>query len=253
MSFIVNIWRKNPLLVILIAFLIVGPALGYGVYAGVQARTAHTEQVRLESLLQQARDAKLRGDIGRALQLITQIEKADPTFKPVAVAQVAAGLTQANGEAAGISPGASQGATPVPGSSSKNPVYSGELTGLFPKSLDGYALINDSPGSLSASRLYKADRQAHPKVALLTVQFTRAGSDAAVAAYIAKNIKGYYGVGGKTLEVKGLPAYFGSDGGELAILAYPSSGIVVELEMSVATGSPGDLYDDLVALSKIIP
>ncbi len=251
MSFIVNSWRKNPLLVILIAILIIGPALGYGVYAAVHARTAQTEQVRLAGLLRQAREAKLRGDIGRALQLITRIEKADPTFQPVAVAQVAAGLTQAKGEAAGISAG--QGATPAPSSPTKSPIYSGELTGLFPKSLDGFAMINDSPGSLSASRLYKSDGQVHPKVALLTIQFTRVGSDDGVAAYITKNIKGYYGVGSKTLEVKGLPAYFGNDGGGLAMLAYPSSGIAVELEMSVASGSPADLYDELVALSKIIP
>lgn len=253
MSFIINIWRKNPLLVILIAILVVGPAIGYGVYTGVRGRAAQTEQVRLEKLLRQARDAKLKGDISRALQLITQIEKADPTFQPVVVAQVAAGLTEANGRAAGTPGSAAPNTPPAKGGAGKNPVYSGELTGLFPKSLDGYTMINDSPGSLSASRLYKPDKQVHPRTALLTVQFTRAGSDEAVAAYITKNIKGYYGVGGKTLQVKGLPAYFGSDGGELAILAYPSSGIVVELEMSAASGAAGDLYDDLVALSQIIP
>jgi hypothetical protein len=252
-----TIWRNNPYLASFVIAIVVVPILGFSIYAIVASHNNRVlrQTVRLETMLRQAKDAKLHGDSARALKLIDQIRQADPTWQPVVVAQVAVGLNTnvlPNGTSGGTGAGGNTRTPPAvpPGQS---PLYSGSLAGLFPKSLTGYTMINDAPGTLSASRMYQADKAAHPKVYILTIQFSRSGSDEGAAAYINNNVKNYYAAGGRTITVRNQAAFFGTDGGKLAILAYPSGGIAVELEMSTASGSPADLYDDLIALSKLVP
>lgn len=206
---------------------------------------------KLEALLWQAKSAKTHKDTERAERLVNEIKKIDPTFRPAEVAAVIGAPAPAGTTPAGETPPpAAPGETAPPG---EKPVFSGELTAVFPKTLAGYDLINDSPGSISASRMYKADANAHPKVDLLTIQASQTGTDASAEAYIANNIKSYYAALGKAVTINGANGYFGTDGGSLAILAYPVKGVLIELEMSAAGGSADGLYDDLIELSKIIP
>ncbi len=208
---------------------------------------------RLESLLRQAQEARDKKDNERAKKLLAEIKAADPTFQRGNVAALEADVNPGGSTAGPTTPGSTPGTTPGTTPGGSTPDYSGELAGLFPASLSGYTQVNDSPGQLSASRMYTANTQSHPNVGLLTIQFSRAGSAATAEEYIKHYVKAYYGADAKTLQVRGQSAYFGTDGSDLAILAYPVSGIVVELEISALDGKGANLYDTLVELSKTVP
>jgi hypothetical protein len=219
---------------------------------GVKTKTVTcAKHRRLESLLRQAQKARDKKDYKRAQELVNEIKKADPAFQAGAVATIEADIGIATGGSTGgtTGPGDTPGTTP----GGSTPDYSGELAGLFPKTLAGYTQINDSPGQLTASRMYSADAAAHPNVYLLTIQISRAATSETAKDYINSYVKAYYASGAKSLKVGGKDAYFGTDGGELAILAYPAGTVVVELEMSAIDKNGAGLYDTLVTLSKQVP
>jgi hypothetical protein len=217
-------------------------------YKVTTKKTICDKHRKLESLYLQARKAADKKDYKRAKQLIKEIKAADPNFQPGNIAAFEAEIA-----AGGSSPGGTPGTTPGTTPDGTTPDYSGALTGLFPASLPGYTQVEDAPGELSASRMYTADATAHPNVALLTIQFSRAGNTATVTNYINRYVKEYYTANAKTLQVRGQTGYFGTDGADLAILAYPVSGVVVELEMYANDGNGASLYDTLVDLSKSVP
>lgn len=220
-----------------------------GDYKVTTKTTICAKHKRLEALYLQARKAADKKDYKTAKKLLVEIKATDPAFQAGNVAALAAEVDPSGSLNSGT-PGTAPGTTPGNGST---PNYSGDLAGLFPDKLSGYTQVNNSPGTLSVSRMYTADAKAHPNVAYLTIQFSRAGSEATVTDYIRRYVKAYYAANAKSLKIKGKDAYFGTDGADLAILAYPVSGVVVELEMSALDGKGQNLYDTLIDLSNIVP
>lgn len=219
-----------------------------GDYKVTTKTTICAKHKRLEALYLKARRAADKKDYKTARKILAQIKTSDPAFQIGNIAALEAEIYPG-----GTPPGATPGTTPGTNPDGSTPNYSGALSGLFPASLAGYTQVVDSPGTLSASRAYTADANAHPNVALLTIQFTRAGTAATVENYVNKEVKTYYSANAKTLKIKGQNAYFGTDGADLAILAYSVSGVVVELEMSAVDGKGAGLYDTLINLSKSVP
>jgi hypothetical protein len=238
-----NIWKNNPYLVSFAAALLVIPLVVFFIVNPV------IKHGQLDSLLRQAQNAKAKGDIATARKLTNKIKNIDPTFSTAAVA-AAAGVSAPSGNQTG---GTSPGTTPsTPATPGEKPVYSGDLAGAFPKTLTGYTMVKDTPGQLTASRLYTTDKSLHPKVDFLTIQLTSIGTTPAQSA-VPNSVKTYYAASAKDVTVNGQPGYFGTDAKSIAVLAYPSGAILIELEMSVIGGSPADLYSELIELSKSVP
>ncbi|MCL5292884.1 MAG: hypothetical protein M1548_10305 [Actinobacteria bacterium] len=124
------------------------------------------------------------------------------------------------------------------GSQAANPVD------LLPKSLTGYETMGTQTGPNFANRGFIP--QAKEKVfnALVTVH-DRATPEGA-QAFVEGVSKKAFSFGGKSMDVKGKPGYFGTDGRVNATLVWMDGKIVYEMLMMSSRNQPAELEDTLV-------
>lgn len=210
---------------------------------------------RLEKMWADAESKKKNGDYAGALSVLKAIQAADPAY-PGLTDELAAVADSAGQDAPpGTDNGGENTAPPAdttPGGDT-DPVYSGELDGFFPASLNGYTLIGATKGSMSANRVYGSDLSVHPKVASLTIQLDQAGSDDLAEQEINKDIKSYYAANGKTESIDGTQVYFGTDNHQLAVAVYHIGGVIFLIEMRSAGPPPTELFEELMAIARIVP
>lgn len=242
---------------------------------------------KVEKLLAKAQEAVSSGKEQEAKQLVEEITKSDPNLQAAtkaedAKSQVAilgeilnkerqeaaqaaaesqspaqappAGSTgstggttsgQSSSQTTGTSGGTGDSDT-QPGTETSTPTPP-SLTSIFPTILPGYNKISETQDLLSASRLYDAlDNQ---KVKLLTISVEQFTNAAEAQKWIDSN-KRYYGKDSREATVKGSVAYFGTDGREFAYLGWTKGSVSVELEMLAESGSPADLYNDMVTVGN---
>ena len=207
---------------------------------------------KLEALWDKARKAQKKGDLNKALELYKQIQAADPSFKQIdiVVADVESAISGGGGVAGGSSGGSSGGDTTGPGDQpGQTPEFSGDITSLFPSSIEGYKQVRSAPGKLTASRLYAPVGGAHPTVSLLTIQFDQTYNEKAAEQFIINDVKTYYAADPRNTNLNGLKAYFGTDG-QACMLAYHANGVVFEIEIRPKSDPPKDMYDEAVAVAS---
>lgn len=215
-------------------------------YQAKTIKTVCAKHKKLEALYRKAKEALKKGDLALAKKLFEEIKRIDPKFGQVLI-ELAAIEDQ-------IAGGGTTGETGSPGGESpgEEPIFSGDLSSLLPKNLEGYTMISEDLGKLSASRQFESN--VNPKVKLLTVSVHQLVTEGAANDWINRNSKVYYAADSRSAQVQGTSAYFGTDGKEFAILAYQINGVVFELEMLVSGGTaPPDLYNDIVAVGSSVP
>jgi hypothetical protein len=278
-------YKKYPILVIAIAVVVALPLLGFAVatpvrvgiktlckYGHVVKDDTYTTVVfrwnaddasvttktticdkhqKLEALWDKARKAQKEGNKKKALDIFRMIQASDPNFRniEIVVGELEGQTGDTGGDTAG---GGTSGDSPGDGTPGTQPEFSGDITSLFPTSLDGYTMVNNSPGRLEASRMYVSDPAKHPKVQLLTIVINQLNTEEMAEEFINNEIKTYYGADPRATTVNGVKAYFGTDN-ELAMLAYHINGIVFEIEMRPSSGPPKDLFDDTVGVANDVP
>lgn len=240
----------------------------------------------VERLYAKAQQAAASGNEQEAKELVKEIAKSDPNLQAATKVEDAKGqvailgqiLNKERQEAAqaavevqpqpqaqappagstgGTSSGQSSGGTTgtsggtgdsntQPGTETSTPAPA-SLISVFPTILPGYNKISETQDLLSASRLYDAlDNQ---KVKFLTISVEQFTNAAEAQKWINSN-KRYYGKDGREASVKGNTAYFGTDGREFAYLGWLRGSVSVELEMLAESGSPADLYNDMVTVGN---
>lgn len=237
-------------------------------YQAKTVKTVCSKHKKLEALYRKAKEALRKGDLALAKKLFEEIKRIDPKFGQVLIElaaiedQLAAGGGATGtpggtpGSPGGTSPGGG-GSRDTPGSPGDTspggtPIFSGDLSSLLPTNLQGYTMISEDLGALSASRQFRSDT--HPKVVLLTISAHQLMTEEAANDWIDRNSKFDYAADSRSAQVQGTSAYFGTDGKEFAILAYQINGVVFELEMLAKSGTaPRDLYSDIVAVGSSVP
>lgn len=214
-------------------------------YRARTVKTVCSKHKKLEALYRKAKEALKKGDLALAKKLFEEIKRVDPKFGQVLIELAALEDQSATG-------GGTGGETGGGSSPGETPIFSGDLSSLLPDNLQGYTMVSEDLGALSASRQYRSD--ANPKVILLTISVQQLITEDAANDWIDRNSKVYYAADPRSTQVQGTSAYFGTDGKEFAILAYQINGIVFELEMLASSGTaPRDLYNDIVAVGSSVP
>lgn len=139
------------------------------------------------------------------------------------------------------------------GRAGRQPVFSGDLIALFPSSIEGYTMLSETPGSITASRMYNADPKVHPTIKFLTIELSQLNRDTDARDWIQQNIQSYYGADSRTTSVNGADAYFGTDGSEYAVLAYHINGVAFKVELLANGGQPKNLFDEIVDVGDRVP
>lgn len=216
---------------------------------GIKVKTTICDKhKKLEALWKKAREEQKKGNLKKALDLFKQIQATDPKFNSIDIvvadleSAIESGDTAGGGNAGG---GVSDPGGDQPG---ETPTFSGEITSLFPTSIDGYKQVNNAPGKLTASRMYAPIGDAHPAVSLLTIQLDQRNNEKAAEAYLNSDVKTYYAADPRNTNLNGISAYFGNDG-QASMLAYHSNGVVFQIEIRPKSGPPDKMYDESVSVA----
>lgn len=142
--------------------------------------------------------------------------------------------------------GNSTGSSSSPGSSGGGqiPPEVKKLVDLLPGSFTGYETMGTQTGPNFASRGYvPRDRE---KIGNLLITIHDRATSEGAQAFVQNVTKKAFGTGGKSVDVKGKQAYFGTDGRVNASLAWEDGHIVYELVMMSTQNQPADLEDALI-------
>lgn len=201
---------------------------------------------RLEALQRQALEALKKGDKDGARRLFEEIKAADPNFGDVNT-QLAR-LDEADAVSGGTPGNPSDPGSPgSPGSPPAPPPTPSDLVGYLPASLDGFTTGLIDQGAGFASRQYHPKSPTRMLSLLITVHQT--GGQSASEEFVARVDKAGFPRNGRIMNVNGYAAYFGTDAGTYATLAWAQGAIVVEIQAHASSGNPADLVNDLVTVA----
>jgi hypothetical protein len=131
--------------------------------------------------------------------------------------------------------------------------YSGDLISLIPNEINGYKMLSQSPGAITASRTYEPVAKGNSNIQMMTIALNQQNNEDDAIKSIDETIKTYYAANGTDTMVNNAKAYFGTDDQDHAILTYQINGVVFSIEMTVKTGSPGSLLGVIKEVGRYVP
>ncbi len=192
---------------------------------------------KLEALRREALAAVETGDVARAKQLFEDIKQVDPVFLDVnsQLDKIAAGTTGSTDNATG------NGSTTQPATPKI------DLTSLLPPLLTGFSAGEIEQGTGYAGRNYRPKSTARMQSLLISVHLN--ANLAAAEGFVDRVDRAGFPRNSKTTTVNGYSAYFGTDSGTYATLAWAQGPVAYEMQAHVTGGSPAGLEPDLVAIA----
>lgn len=192
---------------------------------------------RLEAQRRDALAALRTGDTARAKRLFEEIKKADPGFLDVnsQLDKIAAGGSGATGGATGN------------GSTNQPVTPKIDLTALLPAVLTGFFTGDVEQGTGYAGRNYRPKSAARMQSLLISVHLNV--SLAAAEGFVNRVDRTGFPRNSRTTTVNGYTAYFGTDSGTYATLAWAQGSVAYEMQAHAAGGNPGGLEPDLVTIA----
>ncbi len=197
---------------------------------------------KLEEMYSKAQDALAEGDTENARKFFETIKRIDPDFKDINT-QIARldeeerkNATNSGTPGDGSNPG---GTDPPPPPEEINII----------EILEGISISSYTGGPIedvvtSANRLYQIRGHERVKSLLITLHLT--SGQGASETFIDNVHKVAFPDNPQTTTVNGYTAYFGTDGHTYAVLSWAENRVVYELIMHSLTGSPFDVYDDIL-------
>jgi hypothetical protein len=219
------------------------PADKASAYTVVTKTVTCAFHAHLEDLYAQAQAEIAAGQLAAAKTKLTEVVKADASFKKA--------QAQLDAIAAGKTPPSDTGAsTPKPatgGDSGAVPVGPvANLSDWVPSTLTGYTSTPIVADVFTLTREYDPKPGGPTDGLVIVVEQYKDGTAAGKA--IARSVAFDYPVSPSTTQVKGRAVRFGTDGRRFATVAWSEGGVLIVIEGSSPSHKPADLKSHLLSL-----
>jgi len=208
------------------------------------------KHVGIAKLYGEAQQAIAAGDMAAAKTKLEQVIASDPAYRKAKAQldEIVAKKKPAVDEEDTSAPPADQ-QTPKPDGDASTPAAS--LLVWAPDKVTGFTAVKPVIDPLNIAREYVPADGSDVRSMVIIAEQSRTAAGAASA--LNTQVKGKYGSVKDTVTVNGHQAYFGTDGRAFAVLGFTDGSVMVAIEMSVDSGDPKGLKNELTRVAEQMP